>query len=328
MVGELLSPTLMTIMFLGLTGLYGFVKFSHENDYATEVNLVKSDHHLSGGPARTLITYAYTESQIARENLAFFIDNGLHPSADFIFILNGPSHAASKMIPKEPNVRVVSRPQDDECFDLGAHGEVLREDGLWKKYERFIVLGADVRGPFVPYWSEACWSSAFLSRVTEEVKLVGATATCHPKFHIEPLIWATDSTGIKLLLDPRKDSSSPHANYPDKPILALGGCYKDKDHVARSEVEATSVIQKAGYEVDAMMAAFRQAGNYEETCLKSPAHAAAAGKQRHGPDPHPYETLFVKADGEDVDPAAIARLTEWYKPRGLKGSWDACRRGG
>ncbi|KAI1467188.1 uncharacterized protein F4812DRAFT_465273 [Daldinia caldariorum] len=329
MVQELLSPTLLTIMFLGLTGLYGFVKFSHENDYATEVKLEKSSHHLSGGSARTLITYAYTESQIARENLAFFIDNALHPSADFIFILNGPNHAAGMMIPKEPNVRVVSRPQDDDqCSNLGSHGEVLRKDGLWKKYERFIVLGAGVRGPFVPYWSDVCWSDAFLSRVTEDVKLVGATASCHPKFHIEPLIWATDSAGMKLLLDPPEDSSAPH---PGKTPVALGGCHKGKDHASSGEIEATSVIRKAGYEVDAMMAAFHQAGNYKEACLKGPvpAHATAAGKQCYGASrTHPYETLFVKADGDDVDAATVARVTEWYKPRGVKGSWDACRRGG
>ncbi|OTB20534.1 hypothetical protein K445DRAFT_299591 [Daldinia sp. EC12] len=322
MVRELLFPTLMTIMFLGLTGLYGFVKFSHENDLATEVNLKKSDQHLSGGDtARTLITYAYTESQITRENLAFFIDNGLHRNADFVFILNGPTHASS-MIPKDPNIRVVSR--HDECFDLGSHGEVLREDNLWKKYERFVMLNANARGPFVPYWSDACWSDAFLSRVTEDVKLVGATATCHPKFHIDPLLWATDSTGIKLLLDPPQDSTAPHhsssSSSNKQTLVALGGCYKDKQQASHGEIEATSMIKKAGYNVDVLMAAFHNAGSHEEACLRGPTQEAVAD------DPHPYETLFVKA-GNDVDPAAIARLTERYKPRGMKGSRDVCSRG-
>lgn len=116
---------------------------------------------------RPLITYAYSESASARENLKFFIAQGLHDAADFIFILNGKTDAAN-LIPKERNVQIVLRP--NECFDLGAHGEVLRKDNLWRKYKRFIALNASIRGPFIPYWAKRCWSDVFLSRVTEEVK--------------------------------------------------------------------------------------------------------------------------------------------------------------
>lgn len=89
-------------------------------------------------------------------------------SADFIFIMYGPTNV-TQFIPQKANIRVVSRPSS--CFDLGVHGEVLRKDALWKKYNRFITLNSSIRGPFMPYWSRSCWSDAFLDHVTDEVKV-------------------------------------------------------------------------------------------------------------------------------------------------------------
>ena len=66
-------------------------------------------------------------------------------------------------------MRVVRRP--NLCFDLGAFGEVLRDGDLWRRYRRFITLNASIRGPFVPTWSDKCWSDAYLERVTEDVKV-------------------------------------------------------------------------------------------------------------------------------------------------------------
>lgn len=116
----------------------------------------------------TLISYAYSESESARENLKFFLSQGLHGAADFIFILNGETNV-STLIPEKHNIKVISRP--NECFDLGAHGEVLRKDDLWKNYTHFITMNASIRGPFMPYWTNRCWSDVFLDKVTEEVKV-------------------------------------------------------------------------------------------------------------------------------------------------------------
>ncbi|KAF3064639.1 hypothetical protein GL218_01435 [Daldinia childiae] len=330
MAGELCYPTLLTIVFMLLTGLYGFVKFSHENDYATEGKAsidLKEPIHLtspsglhplvehpvvdSTGP---LITYAYTESPTARENLMFFVEHGLHGSADFIFILNGPTNVAN-LIPSTANIEIISQP--NKCFGLGVHGEVLRKDGLWKKHNSFIMLNSGIRGPFMPYWSRSCWSDAFLSRVTKDVKLVGTTATCHPKFHIHPTIWATDSVGMELLLNPPEHHGSNQ-------IVALGGCYKSQAQASRGEIEATYVIKKAGYNVDAMIAAFHETGSYEDDCSKDWAKESVLYQHFYNRIAHPYETLFIKADG-DADPVALATHTEWYKPHGENGSWDTCR---
>lgn len=119
---------------------------------------------------RPLILYAYADSEdgTALENLKFFIAHGLHAAADFVFILNGETDAKA-IVPTNDNIRLVQRP--NECYDLGAYSEVLLKDDLYKRYKRFITLNASVRGPFIPYWSEGCWTDMFLSKVTEEVKV-------------------------------------------------------------------------------------------------------------------------------------------------------------
>lgn len=118
---------------------------------------------------RPLVLFAYAESETARKDLEFFVHNGIHRRADFVFIFNGESNA-TELIPKDlPNVRVVQR--DNSCFDLGAYGEVLKKDDLWKNYKRFITVNASVRGPFLPIHSNACWTDVFLNRVTETNKV-------------------------------------------------------------------------------------------------------------------------------------------------------------
>lgn len=117
---------------------------------------------------RPLILYAYSESKNARKNLEFFLAHGIHAAADFVFILNGHTDVASS-IPVADNIRYVQRPND--CYDLGAYAEVLTTDDLYRRYRKFIMLNASIRGPFLPYWAESCWSDMYLKRVTNEVKV-------------------------------------------------------------------------------------------------------------------------------------------------------------
>ena len=127
---------------------------------------------------RPLIMYAYFETESARQNLKFFLSHGLHANADFVFILNGETDVDNTLIPaSESNVLIVRRP--NTCYDLGAHGQVLRDnDGeLMRKHSRFILMNASIRGPFVPFWSRECWSDAYLGRLSDQVKVRKTTVT-------------------------------------------------------------------------------------------------------------------------------------------------------
>jgi hypothetical protein len=128
-----------------------------------------SSQSSSSTSERPLILFAYKEAEKARPNLEFFLKHGLHAAADFIFILNGETDA-HKLIPSDkPNIKIVKR--ENKCMDLGAYAEVLTNKDLYKKYKRFIMLNTSIRGPFVPYWANRCWSDAYLSKVTEKNKV-------------------------------------------------------------------------------------------------------------------------------------------------------------
>ncbi|KAL7626242.1 hypothetical protein AAE478_003012 [Parahypoxylon ruwenzoriense] len=312
---------------LATAGIFGYFEYSHDihGRVNASLNLELSHHHLLSTPiltdsnvpgfkayghiptlghqhplantARPLITYAYTESPSSRENLMFFLDNGLHGDADFVFILNGATDVG-QFIPGKSNIH----------------------DNLWKKYSRFITLDAVIRGPFVPRWSRSCWSDVFLSRVTKDVKLVGTTANCLPKFHIHSMIWATDSIGMELLLN----TPQGLARHGGDQRVALGGCYRDKVEALYGVVQATTAIKEAGYQVDALMAVFHESKDYGEDCAKDSLEDILwDNKHYYGTSIHPYETLFVTVN-HDTDPITIARLTEWHYSGSMNGSWDVC----
>ncbi|KAI1378298.1 hypothetical protein F4677DRAFT_466083 [Hypoxylon crocopeplum] len=346
---DIITPTIFTIAFIACTGIYGFFKFSREHTSSAHVNVVvnseEPSHMVSTGsipldyddfepspylrmsmsdyphPAvhsdRPLITYSYTESPSARDNLIFFLGNGLHDFADFIFILNGPTDVA-KLIPTKINIQVVARP--DECFGLVAHGEVLRTDDLWKKYSRFVMLDATIRGPFLPYYSHICWNNVFLDRVTENVKLVGMAADCLPQYHLQSMIWATDYIGMELLLCPPEGLSVPEVYYDSAHAVTLS---EEKERAILCEVECTAAIKQAGYKTDVLMTAFREFKDDEGICTIGPIKDVLWDTEYSIANLHPYETVFVKADLY-TDSIPVARLTEWHQSRNMNGSWKKC----
>nr|XP_036578224.1 uncharacterized protein CTRU02_11725 [Colletotrichum truncatum]KAF6785425.1 hypothetical protein CTRU02_11725 [Colletotrichum truncatum] len=273
----------------------------------------------SPAKGKTLILYAFAESAPALDNLQFFIKQGLHDAADFVFLLNGETNASS-IIPEKKNIRVVKR--DNTCFDLGAYGEVLRENDLYKKYKRFIMMNASIRGPFLPHWAKSCWSDLYLDRVTDKIKLVGMTGNCWPRFHVQSMIWATDDIGIDLLLHPPPNSSDPDQFGNENDAVGLAGCYDGWNHAVHAEVGATGLFTKQGYEVDLMMTAFHSSKKYIEECDTSHNGDVLWNGAYFGTNVHPYETIFIKAN-RNIDPVLIDHLTTWQQASGYS-SYDVC----
>ncbi|KAF9872871.1 hypothetical protein CkaCkLH20_09734 [Colletotrichum karsti] len=263
---------------------------------------------------RLLVTFVYFESPTARVNLAYFVKHGLHDAADFIFVFNGETNATS-FLPKKDNVRIVRR--DNTCYDLGATGEVLRTNELWKKYDRFIMMNASLRGPFLPQWTGDCWSDLFLNKITDQVKLVGITANCIPRFHVQSMIWATDRVGVELLLDPSKIPGAAvadrYGNASDP--IGLSACYNEYRKAIHSEIGSTAIITTAGYKVDVMMTSFYGVarGDPETYCPNVPRKNKDDTLRQgdyFGSTIHPFETVFIKTN-RNIDPVGIENLSRW-----------------
>lgn len=316
------------------------------NPYITKGQLNPSGRPVQGplsppadDPWRTLVLYAFSDTPGARDNLRYFLRHGLHAAADFVFILNGVDNAtaAELQIPEgAANIRTVVRP--NTCFDLGAYGEVLtsREQqtgvgwgpgkvDLWRRYKRFIMLNASVRGPFLPHWGQgACWSDLFVQRVTVDTKLVGLTANCWPHFHVQADVWATDFVGMQLLMHPPPPGpNSTVDDFADRNApVGLASCYPDVGQAVHAELGATRVMLDAGWKVDLMMSAFHGIANYSAWCDPQEHGDLLWQNKYFGINAHPYETLFVKTN-RDIDPLMIERLTEWHWQSDWR-SWDAC----
>ncbi|KAM7197425.1 hypothetical protein V8F20_006570 [Naviculisporaceae sp. PSN 640] len=272
---------------------------------------------------RTLILYAYSESDAARANIQYFLTKALHSTSDFIFILNGNNSVAS-LIPTQPNIRIINR--ENTCYDLGAFGEVLRQDDLYKQYTRFITMNASIRGPFLPMWDlKQCWKDIYLNRVTDETKLVGMTLNCKPRPHVQSMIFATDKIGISLMVDPEKARAASvddqFGNSTD--LVAFTGCYSGYKEAVHAEIGTTGVIQAAGYKVDVLMTAMHAEKTPEEFCMANPDAGDLLFNGRYfGSNVHPYETVFIKAN-RDVDTKLLDKMTEWHlKMEG--NSYDTC----
>lgn len=134
---------------------------------------------------RPLVLYAYSETPNARTNLIFFLAHGLHQSADFVFVMNGES-SATALIPNKSNIRIVQR--ENDCYDLGAHAEVLTKDDFYKSYQRYILMNASIRGPFLPAWATGCWSDMYLGKITDKVKVRQRLYTSIPFLNIQNIV--------------------------------------------------------------------------------------------------------------------------------------------
>lgn len=274
---------------------------------------------------RPLVLYAYAESENARANLEFFVRNGLHGNADFVFIFNGETTAPDMIPGGAANIRIIRR--ENTCFDIGAMGEVLTQDGLWRKYKRFITMNASIRGPFFPVHSASCWTDKFLDRITDKVKLVGTTLNCLPRTHLQSMLLATDEIGMSILLDPALALSASEDDYygTSQDPVGFSTCLTTMQKAVHAEIGITSLILSQGFEVDVMMTAPHSASSFDEFCdwIGRPDDFLYSGRYL-GTNIHPYETIFMKAN-RDIDPVLLERLTEWHLS-GKMTSWDACGR--
>ena len=322
----------------------------------------------ASGPSPTLtplILYAYSPAAWALPNLKFFLKHALHGSATFIFIINGAlvadgdtETAASTFVnsadsgildvldtlepyaEKYPNTRIWRR--TNTCYDLGAYAEVLRSNSteLVKSHNGFILINASLRGPFVPFWSQECWSDAYLRHVgttgvdsnttgAGPVKLVGMTINCvnvRPR-HIQSMILATDRVGMNILLGLNASeateissiSNTTHSN------IGIDACPTTMDEAVNIEVSLTPLIQSYNYTVRAMMAEYWSQKSYELECTNGDINAAKGAYE--GGDLGVFETMFIKTRWA-VEADQTERLTGWYDgavDSGMsQGAWDKC----
>ena len=270
---------------------------------------------------RPLVLYVYHETESARTCALFFIKHGLNAEADFIFVINGESDIELSLPQNASNVKFIKR--ENKCYDLGSMGVILRANGseLVKKYKRFILLNDSIRGPFLPTWATGCWTDKFLSKITNEVKLVGITYNCQPTKHVQSMFLATDDVGIKIFLAGSTTDLDGKPDYELNPrsLAGFSTCPETMHFAISNEMSLTNLIYRAGYKVAVLMTAIYSQDNYYQDCNNEEMNVPQG---YFGSNIHPYETIFFKAD-RSIDDNLMNKLTEWHD-RWNYSSWDAC----
>lgn len=164
------------------------------------------------------------------------------------------------------------------------------------------------------------------------------TANCWPSLHIQSMIWATDITGLSILLFPPTaivQSLSENPTYDPLTETETGvklpphysginSCFHTWGSAVAAEIGSSALIRAAGYKLDVMMAAYHAAQNYEDICDKTRDGGDVLWDGAYfGTNVHPFETVFMKSN-RDVDPVTIDRLTQWTMARGYS-SYEFCK---
>lgn len=112
--------------------------------------------------------YAYYEkNDMYKENLQYFLDNGIYDEIDYYIIINGDSTID---IQNKENVFIYKRP--NVGYDFGAHSYGLKQ--LKQKYDYYTFINSSVKGPYLKYKCVK-WYEEFLPLFKNNIKLVGTS---------------------------------------------------------------------------------------------------------------------------------------------------------
>ena len=160
----------------------------------------------------TLVLYCYFEkNDDYKNNLLYFLNNGIEENIDYIFIINGNN---TINIPSSKNIKIIYR--DNIGYDFSAYGEALKNIHI-DKYKYFFFINTSVRGPFLPNYIKLSWTEPFKNLLKNDVKLVGSTINLTEDLdfnnldipyekkkyypHVQSQMFATDLECLKFLIN-------------------------------------------------------------------------------------------------------------------------------
>ncbi|KAJ3014932.1 hypothetical protein HKX48_004878 [Thoreauomyces humboldtii] len=240
----------------------------------------------------TMSGFSFSESvntiPVQTDNLKFFLNQGLLTTVDYLFVMHSPMPAGVS-IPDLPNLFVWHK--ENRCYDLGAfkQGVEHMESKYGRSYQRYLLINASVRGPFLPPHDRSCWIDHFFNKLDERTKLVGTTFYCEEgpfASHVQTMVLAFDRAGYEAGL----------------PAMQCPGSIDQA--IKMGEVPLTGFIKEKGYNVEALQTAYSA---NPDLC---PGDMNYAGKY-YGMSFHPYELIFIKSN-RGIDNNALAHYTNWH----------------
>lgn len=121
--------------------------------------------------------YAYYEkNELYKNNLKYFLDNGILDNVDYYIIINGK---CSIDIPNKSNIIIYKK--ENQGYDFGAYSYAIKilENKKLENYDYYFFINSSVRGPYLKN-KNMIWTDEFIKLFKNNVKIVGTTINIYP----------------------------------------------------------------------------------------------------------------------------------------------------
>ena len=246
---------------------------------------------------RTVVVYHYHElDETHRSNLEFFLNCGFDDELDYILIIAG---GCTLELPCLSNLKVVHIANAGTDFAGYAHAVNHAID--IERYRHFIFLNSTVCGPFLPSYHGPRWADCFVSMLSGNVHLCGATINIlsdqsffnapfkerygfeGPYAHVQTMIFCLSRQALEFLIG---------KGFFRRPL----GPTKN-DIIIDYELLLSQLIIHNGWNISCLLAEYtwldygRITGDINPTSY----HGDACYSGRYfGRSIHPYEAVFIK----------------------------------
>ena len=235
--------------------------------------------------AKYCVLYSYFETTESHHHLGFFLSNGITDNDNddifYVFIIN--NHKCSLQIPKQDNIKVITRDNIGHDFGSWAHGLTSI---CTDTYDYFIFMNDTVMGPFLPRYipSELKWYPMFCNLLSDKVKLSGLSINYVPQLgnpphlkHVQSMMFCTDAIGLDIL-------KKTIFNLPEKEYEKA--IKKGKmNFILKFEIGMSQQIIKKGFEIAALY--ISDLKNYKTGDIWFNNHY-------YGTTMNPFEVMFIK----------------------------------
>jgi hypothetical protein len=230
-----------------------------KNNNELSVPIVNNNIVYTPKKYKYICLYAYYEKDdLYKNNLIFFLKNGILDNIDYYIIING---YCSVNIPELQNVTIIKK--KNEGFDFGAWSYFIN-NYLFKKYEYYIFLNTSVRGP---YGNNKSWLDEFLKLFNkDEIKLVGTSinifsnkVNCFnqnnlknifkydgPYTHVQSMFFILNNDGFEFLKN--------NKFFDEEELLLL------EDVIINKEIKMSQLILKNNWNINCILSKYK---NYD-----------------------------------------------------------------
>ena len=237
---------------------------------------------------KSVIIYTYFASPSSDLNLQFYVNKELtyKNNIDYIIVINGHSYNEKIKFPNLENVTILKR--DNIGYDFGGHNcalEHIKETG--KQYDYYFFMNSGVIGPIVPHYLEQHWTTLFIKKINDRVKLVGTTIVCLPHYDsggygpkVEGFFFMVDTIGLELL----KKEQTIFCDHTNKFSAIVNG-----------EYGLSNCILKNGYTIDCMLPKYQNIDwtNVNNYTLNNNRHPSRKNSF-YNYSINPYDVIFHK----------------------------------